>query len=52
VVGRIAMAVLPRTAAPLALAVMREAGGDGAVPWALLAVALVGMAGFRFAARG
>jgi hypothetical protein len=46
------MAVLPRTAAPLALAVMWEAGGGyGAAPWVLLAVALVGMAGFWFAAR-
>jgi predicted MFS family arabinose efflux permease len=46
-----AAAVLPRTAAPLLLALVWEgAGGYGAVPWLLAAVALVAAAGFFLAA--
>ncbi|MGI9127839.1 MAG: hypothetical protein ACR2IG_06490, partial [Roseomonas sp.] len=42
-----AFAVLPRTAAPLALALVWDgAGGYGPVPWMLLAIALFAMASF------
>lgn len=47
-----AAAVLPRTGAPLLLALVWEgAGGYGPVPWLLGAVALVAAAGFVLAAR-
>jgi len=47
-----AVAVLPRTLAPLALALIWDgAGGYGPVPWLLTAVALLGVAGFAVAAR-
>ena len=47
-----AAAVLPRTGAPLLLALVWEgAGGYGPMPWLLVAVALVAAAGFVLAAR-
>jgi hypothetical protein len=47
-----AFAVLPRTAAPLALALVWDAaGGYGPVPWLLLAIALFAMASFYAASR-
>ena len=47
-----AAAVLPRTGAPLLLALVWEgAGGYGPMPWLLVAVALVAVAGFVLAAR-
>jgi predicted MFS family arabinose efflux permease len=45
-------AILPRTAAPLALGLVWEsAGGYGPVPWILLAVVTIGGAAFLVAAR-
>ncbi len=47
-----AISVLPRTAAPLLLALLWDGmGGYGLVPWLLVAVALVGAGGFVMAAR-
>lgn len=47
-----AAAVLPRTGAPLLLALVWEgAGGYGPMPWLLVAVALVAVVGFVLAAR-
>jgi len=47
-----AVAVLPRTGAPLLLALVWEgAGGYGAVPWILLAIGAAATAGFLIAAR-
>jgi hypothetical protein len=47
-----AFAVLPRTAAPLAIALVWDgAGGYGPVPWLLLAIALFAMASFYAASR-
>ncbi|MBR0673032.1 MFS transporter [Neoroseomonas soli] len=47
-----AVAVLPRTGAPLLLALVWEgAGGYGPLPWLLVAVGLVAAAGFVAAAR-
>ncbi|HYF09457.1 MAG TPA: MFS transporter [Acetobacteraceae bacterium] len=48
-----AIAVLPRTVAPVTLALIWEgAGGYDPVPWLLLGVAAVGAAAFAVAARG
>lgn len=47
-----AVSMLPRTGAPLLLALLWEGmGGDGLVPWLLVAVGLVGAAGYAVAAR-
>jgi predicted MFS family arabinose efflux permease len=47
-----AIAVLPRTGAPLLLALVWESlGGYGLVPWLLVAVGVVGAAGYAAAAR-
>ena len=47
-----AISVLPRTGAPLLLALIWDgAGGYGPVPWLLVAVGLVGAAGYAAAAR-
>lgn len=47
-----ALAVLPRTGAPLLLALLWDgAGGYGLVPWLLVAVGLVAAAGFMVAAQ-
>jgi hypothetical protein len=47
-----AISVLPRTAAPLLLALLWDGmGGYGLVPWLLVAVGLLGAAGFVLAAR-
>jgi hypothetical protein len=52
VTGALSMAaVLPRTGAPLVLALIWEGGGGyGAVPWLLVAVGLVAAGGFFIAA--
>lgn len=47
-----AVAILPRTGAPLLIALVWEgAGGYGPVPWLLVGVGLATVAGFVFAAR-
>jgi hypothetical protein len=47
-----AFAVLPRTGAPLLLALLWDGfGGYGLVPWVLVAIGLVATAGFVAAAR-
>jgi hypothetical protein len=47
-----ALAVLPRTGAPLLLALLWEgAGGYGLVPWLLVAMGLAALGGFAMAAR-
>jgi hypothetical protein len=48
-----ALAVLPRTGAPLLLALLWDgAGGYGLVPWLLVGVGVAVLAGFLMAARG
>jgi hypothetical protein len=47
-----AVAILPRTGAPLLIALVWEgAGGYGPVPWLLVGIGLATVAGFVFAAR-